>query len=37
MTNEESVTATELEIIEPIGETCMMSAQIVFDAAIALL
>ena len=37
MANEEFVTATELEIIEPIGETCMMSAQLVFDTVLALL
>ncbi len=37
MTSPESVTTTELEIIEPMGEACMMGVQFAFDAAIALL
>lgn len=30
-------TSTELELIEPIGDACVASAQFLFDVAIALL
>lgn len=36
MATEEAVTTTELEIVEPMGEACMMGVQFAFDAAIAL-
>ncbi len=36
MASEESVSNVELEMIEPMGEACMMSVQFVFDAALAL-
>lgn len=36
MTNEEAVTTTELDVIEPMGEACMMGVQLVFDVATAL-
>lgn len=37
MATEEAVTTTELEMIEPVGEACMMGVQFVFDATVALL
>lgn len=36
MTTEGSTTTTELEMIEPMGEACMMGVQFAFDAALAL-
>ncbi len=36
MATEEAVTTTELEMIEPMGEACMMGVQFAFDAALAL-
>lgn len=36
MATEDSVSNVELEMIEPMGEACMMSVQFAFDAAIAL-
>lgn len=37
MSNEESVSNVELEIIEPVGEACLMGVQFAFDVAMALL
>lgn len=36
MANEDTVTTTELDVIEPIGETCVIYAQLAFDVATAL-
>lgn len=36
MSNEESVSNVQLEIIEPMGEACLMGVQFAFDAALAL-
>ncbi len=36
MADEEAVTTTELDVIEPIGETCVIYAQQLFDVATAL-
>lgn len=36
MATEEAVTTTELEMVEPMGEACMMGVQFAFDAALAL-
>ncbi|KYH27507.1 hypothetical protein HAPAU_01750 [Halalkalicoccus paucihalophilus] len=36
MATEEAATTTELEMVEPMGEACMMGVQFAFDAALAL-
>lgn len=36
MTTDGTTTTTELEIIEPTSEACMMGVQFAFDAALAL-